>query len=74
MADYKPMLELILLLMRTFITPSGIIKSQEDIHLVVDKILKLMLATLDGLCSYSKPMILECAIQWVPIFKSRSSR
>ncbi|KAJ1404603.1 Down-regulated-in-metastasis protein [Sesbania bispinosa] len=69
-SDYKPMLELVLLLVRTFITPHGVTESQE----VVDKILKLMLATLDGLCSYSKSMISECALQWAPIFKLRSSR
>ena len=68
------MLELILLLMRSYITPLGVTESQEDICLV-DRILKLMLATLDGLCSDSnKSMISECATQWAPIFKSRSSR
>ncbi|KAJ1406609.1 Down-regulated-in-metastasis protein [Sesbania bispinosa] len=68
-SDYKPMLELVLLLVRTFITPHGVTESQE----VVDKILKLMLATLDGLCSYSKTVISECALQWAPVFKLRSS-
>ncbi|RHN69146.1 hypothetical protein MtrunA17_Chr3g0121561 [Medicago truncatula] len=72
-SDYKPMLELVLLLVRSYITPLGVTESQEDICLV-DRILKLMLATLDGLCSDSnKSMISECATQWAPIFKSRSS-
>ncbi|XP_058732408.1 U3 small nucleolar RNA-associated protein 20-like isoform X2 [Vicia villosa] len=72
-SDYKPMLELVLLLVRSYITPFGVAKSQEDTCLVVDEVLILMLATLDGLCSYSKSMISECASQWAPIFKSRSS-
>ncbi|KAK2393598.1 ARM repeat superfamily protein [Trifolium repens] len=71
-SDYKPLLERILLLMRSYITPLEVTESQEDTCLV-DKILKLMLATLDGLCSYSKSMISECATQWAPIFKSPSS-
>ncbi|CAI8597993.1 unnamed protein product [Vicia faba] len=72
-SDYKPMLELVLLLVHSYVTPLGVSKSQEDTCLVVDKVLKLMLATLDGLCSYSQSMISECATQWAPIFKSRSS-
>ncbi|XP_045811204.1 small subunit processome component 20 homolog isoform X1 [Trifolium pratense] len=72
-SDYKLMLELILLLVRSYITPLGVTESQDDTCLVVDKILKLMLATLDGLCSCNKSMISECATQWAPIFKSRSS-
>ncbi|KAL5061396.1 hypothetical protein RYX36_033000 [Vicia faba] len=72
-SDYKPMLELVLLLVRSYITPLGVAKSQEDTCLVVDEVLNLMLATLDGLCSYSQSMISGCASQWAPIFKSRSS-
>ena len=68
------MLELVRLLVRTFIIPSGFIESQEEIYLVVDKILELMLAILNGLCSYNTSMISECALQWAPIFKSGSSR
>ncbi|XP_058734295.1 uncharacterized protein LOC131606025 [Vicia villosa] len=71
-SDYKPMLELVLLLVRSYITPFGVAKSQEDTCLVVGEISILMLATLDGLCNYSKSMISECATQWAPIFKSRS--
>lgn len=73
MADYKPMLELVLLLVRSYITPLGVTKSQED-TCFVGEVLNLMLATLDGLCSYSKSMIPDCASQWAPIFKSQSSR
>ncbi|XP_004492742.1 uncharacterized protein [Cicer arietinum] len=72
-SDYKPTLELVFLLMRSYITPLGVSESQEDICSVVDIILKLMLATLDGLCSYSQSMISECATQWAPVFKLRSS-
>ncbi|KAK7331456.1 hypothetical protein VNO77_25681 [Canavalia gladiata] len=72
-SDYKPMLELVLLLVQTFITPYGVIESQEDPYLVVDKILKLMLAILRGLSNCSNSMISECACQWAPIFKSQSS-
>lgn len=69
------MLELVLLLVRTYVTPSGMIKSQEEISLVVDKILKLMLGILNGLRYYKeKSIISECAFQWAPIFKLQSSR
>ncbi|KAL2955225.1 hypothetical protein AAZX31_18G015600 [Glycine max] len=69
-SDYKPMLELVLLLVQTFIKPCGVIDSQEDIYLVVDKILKLMLAILKGLCNCNTSMISECAFKWAPIFES----
>ncbi|CAK8567091.1 unnamed protein product [Lathyrus sativus] len=71
-SDYRPMLELNHLLVRSYITPLGVAKSQED-TCFVDEVLNLMLATLDGLCSYSISMIPECASQWAPIFKSQSS-
>lgn len=64
------MLELVLLLVQTFIKPCGVIDSQEDIYLVVDKILKLMLAILKGLCNCNTSMISECAFKWAPIFES----
>ncbi|XP_028759690.1 small subunit processome component 20 homolog isoform X2 [Neltuma alba] len=72
--DYKPMLELVLLLVRNYIKPSGVIESQDEIPLVVDEILKLMLCILNGLrgCN-DKSVISECALQWSPIFKLRSS-
>lgn len=68
--DYKPMLELVLLLVQTFIKPDGVIEPPEDIYLVVDKILKLMSAILKGLCNCNSPMISDCAFQWAPVFKS----
>lgn len=75
MADYKPMLEVVLLLVRTYITPTGMVESQDEISLVVDKILKLMLGILSGLHNYNdKSIISECAFQWAPIFKLQSSR
>ncbi|RDY00034.1 Small subunit processome component 20-like protein, partial [Mucuna pruriens] len=73
MSDYKPMLELVLLLVQTFVKPYGVIESQQDVYLVVDKILKLMLAILKGLHNCNNSMISECAFQWAPIFKSGSS-
>ncbi|CAL0327253.1 unnamed protein product [Lupinus luteus] len=70
-SDYEPLLELVREIVQTFITPGGI-ESQKDSHLVIDKILKLMLAILNGLYSCSKLMISHCALQWAPIFKLRS--
>nr|KYP57020.1 U3 small nucleolar RNA-associated protein 20 [Cajanus cajan] len=70
-SDYKPMLELVLLLVQAFIKPHGVIESQEDIYLV-DKILKLMLAILKGLRNCNDSMISVCALQWAPVFKSPS--
>ncbi|MED6178373.1 hypothetical protein PIB30_107019, partial [Stylosanthes scabra] len=72
-SDYKPMLELVRLLVGTFIKPDGFVESQEDLHLVVNEILELMVIILNGLCSYNSSMISQCALQWAPVFKSRSS-
>ncbi|KAI5411955.1 DEAD-box ATP-dependent RNA helicase 15 [Lathyrus oleraceus] len=71
-SDYKSMLELVLLLVRSYIPPLVVTKSQEDICFV-GEVLNLMLATLDGLRGYSKSTIPDCASQWAPIFKSQSS-
>ncbi|WVZ05123.1 hypothetical protein V8G54_018469 [Vigna mungo] len=71
-SDYKPVLKLALRLVQTFTKASGVIDSQ-DMDLVVDRILKLMLAILKGLCNCHTSMIPECALQWAPIFKSGSS-
>ncbi|XP_047154008.1 small subunit processome component 20 homolog isoform X2 [Vigna umbellata] len=71
-SDYKPVLKLALRLVQTFTKASGVIDSQ-DMDLVVDRILKLMLAILKGLCNCNTSMIPECALQWAPIFKSGRS-
>ncbi|KOM39691.1 hypothetical protein LR48_Vigan03g307300 [Vigna angularis] len=71
-SDYKPVLKLALRLVQTFTKASGVIDS-EDMDLVVDRILKLMLAILKGLCNCNTSMIPECALQWAPIFKSGRS-
>ncbi|KAK8473806.1 hypothetical protein PHAVU_001G253000 [Phaseolus vulgaris] len=68
-SDYNPVLKLALRLVQTFTKPYGVIDS-EDMHLVIDRILKLMLAILKGLCNCNTSMISECALQWAPIFKS----
>ncbi|KAE9587003.1 hypothetical protein Lalb_Chr23g0269101 [Lupinus albus] len=71
-SDYEPLLDLVREFVQTFITPGGI-ESQKDTDLVIDKILKLMSAILNGISSCSKFLISQCALQWAPIFKSRSS-
>lgn len=46
MYDYKSMLELVLLLARSYITHLGVAKSQEDTCLVIDIVLEIILAAL----------------------------
>ncbi|KAI4344958.1 hypothetical protein L6164_012131 [Bauhinia variegata] len=72
-SDYKPMLEVVSLVLQTHFMSSGSIEPQDDMSLVVDKILKFMLGILNGVSNFNdKSTISECAIQWAPIFKLRS--
>lgn len=69
------MLEIVGLLVRTYIMPSGITMADEHISEVVDKILQLMLCILSGLHSYNDMSTISgCSLQWAPVFDLQKSR
>lgn len=75
--DYRPMLELLELLVETFISPSSIpLVEDRSSEEVVDKIMQLMLCILDGIMHTSNDMstISDLPLQWAPVFKLRNSR
>ncbi|XP_004305310.1 PREDICTED: small subunit processome component 20 homolog [Fragaria vesca subsp. vesca] len=74
-SDYKPMLEIVGLLVRTYIIASSVQMGEEHLSEVVDKIFQLMLCILSGLHTCSNfSMITGCSLQWAPVFDlSKSS-
>lgn len=69
------MLEIVGLLVRTYIMPSGSTMADEHISEVVDKILQLMLCIVSGLHSYNDMSnISGCSLQWAPVFDLQKSR
>ncbi|ONI16066.1 hypothetical protein PRUPE_3G077100 [Prunus persica] len=73
-SDYQQMLEIVGLLVRTFIMPSGITMAKEHSSDVVDKVLQLMLSILSGLHSYNDmSTISSCSLQWAPVFDLKNS-
>ncbi|CBI17281.3 unnamed protein product, partial [Vitis vinifera] len=72
-SDYQPMLELVRLLVRTFIIPSNIVVAEDHLSEIVDKVLQLMLCILDGLhISNDMSTISSLSSQWAPAFELRN--
>ncbi|GAV59009.1 LOW QUALITY PROTEIN: DRIM domain-containing protein, partial [Cephalotus follicularis] len=72
--DYQQMLELVELLVRKFIMPSGVVKGENILSEVVDKVPHLMLCILDGLhLSNNMSIVSGCSLQWAPVFQIRNS-
>ncbi|KAI7751942.1 hypothetical protein M8C21_008264, partial [Ambrosia artemisiifolia] len=70
--DFDQVLELVKLLIETFIMPSSMQKAGEQ-YKVIDKILQLMLCTLDGLHSGTHVGALGIlSMQWAPVFEMRN--
>lgn len=75
LTDYKQMLEIVGLLVRTYIIPSSVRMGEEHLSEVVDKIFQLMLCILSGLHTYNDfSMIAGCSLQWAPVFDLSKSR
>ncbi|XP_062008273.1 U3 small nucleolar RNA-associated protein 20 [Rosa rugosa] len=73
-SDYKQMLEIVGVLVRTYIIPSGIQMGEEHLSEVVDKIFQLMLSILSGLHTYNDlSTIFGCSLQWAPVFDLQKS-
>lgn len=73
-SDYRPMVDVLTLLLETWILPSGITMNEDHLPKIFDKVLELMLCTLDVLHNYDDmSTISECSLQWAPIFELRSS-
>ncbi|XP_010257842.1 PREDICTED: small subunit processome component 20 homolog [Nelumbo nucifera] len=72
-SDYQPMLNLVGLLMRTYIKPSGNGMVEDHSYDLVNKILQFMLCLLDGLHnSNDASAIASISSQWAPIFELRN--
>lgn len=71
--EFEPVLELVKLLIDTFIMPSHTLKADDQSSEVIDNILQLMLCVLDGLHRGNHDASLtELSMQWVPIFEMRN--
>ncbi|KAL3835007.1 hypothetical protein ACJIZ3_009743 [Penstemon smallii] len=71
--DYKPMVELVSLLVQTYVIPYLTMMMVEQYSVVIDKVLQLMLCVLDGLSgSRNMSALLGVSSQWRPIFDLRS--
>lgn len=75
LTDYQPMLECVKNLIERFIIPYGALKGEDHLSEVIDKVLQLLLCTLDGLkSSNDMATISQCLVQWAPAFNLRNSR
>ncbi|KAH9620789.1 hypothetical protein KSS87_018169 [Heliosperma pusillum] len=72
-SDYKPLLDLVALLVQTFIVTTTVGKAEGEGSEVADNILKLMLCILDGLySSHVLDTLPRVASQWAPAFQLRT--
>nr|GLL39955.1 small subunit processome component 20 homolog [Ipomoea trifida] len=72
-SDYQPMLEVISLLVQTYIVPSSTLEALNPASELVDKILSLMLCVVDGLHKTNNLSALSCtSLQWAPVFDLRN--
>ncbi|KAA0033350.1 U3 small nucleolar RNA-associated protein 20 [Cucumis melo var. makuwa] len=71
--DYKPMLELVdLLVMKFATTPS--LPVDDDLSSIIDTILQLMLVILEGLKNSEDFLCISgCSLRWAPIFQLNNS-
>lgn len=69
------MLEVISLLVQTYIVPSSTLEALNPASELVDKILSLMLCVVDGLHKTNNLSALSCtSLQWAPVFDLRNKR
>lgn len=73
--DFEPFVELVGLHVQTFITPYLTTKTFEAHSEVIEKVLQLILCTVDGLfSSKNMPVLLRVISEWEPVFEIRSRR
>ncbi|XP_059666315.1 uncharacterized protein LOC132312087 [Cornus florida] len=66
--DLQPMLQLVGLLVRTFIMPSRMVEAEDQPSEVVDKVLQLIVHIADN-----KSDLSSVSFQWAPVFELRNS-
>lgn len=72
--DYKPMLELVDLLVMKFATTPSLLM-EDCLSRIIDTILQLMLVILKGLQSSEDSLCISgCSLRWAPIFRLNSRR
>lgn len=73
--DYCPVVDVLALLLETLILPLGITTTEDHLSEIFDKVLELMLCTLDVLHKNDDmSTISKCSLQWAPVFELESSR
>ncbi|KAL2508708.1 ARM repeat superfamily protein [Forsythia ovata] len=71
--DYKRMLQLVGLLVQTFVMPHLAVEAVDQSSEIIDKILELMLCILDGLCNPKNKLdLMGLSSQWGPVFDLRN--
>ncbi|CAK9136502.1 unnamed protein product [Ilex paraguariensis] len=74
-SDYQPVLQLVGLLVQTFIMPSRVVTAEDQSSEIIEKVLQLMLCILDGLQSANNMSAFSnLSVQWAPVFELRNSR
>lgn len=72
--DYKPVVQLVKLLVETYVTPCSPEAENPSAELT-DKILHLLLCVLDGLYHANDlSTVSHVSIQWAPVFNLRNTR
>ncbi|KAM7486094.1 hypothetical protein LguiA_002103 [Lonicera macranthoides] len=73
-SDYQPVVQLVSLLLKTFIIPSDTVKAVDQPSEIIDEVLQLMLCILDGLhCANNNEAISQVSVLWAPVFKLKNS-
>nr|XP_018626916.1 small subunit processome component 20 homolog isoform X2 [Nicotiana tomentosiformis] len=72
-SDYQGVLQLIQLLVQTYILPYPIVKAIDQTSIIVEKVLQSMLCILDGLYRANNISALSSvSMQWAPVFDLRN--
>lgn len=73
--DYQGVLQLIQLLVQTYILPYPTVKAIDQTSNIVDKVMQSMLCILDGLYRANNISTLSSvSMQWAPVFDLRNKR
>ena len=69
------MVDVVALLLQTLILPFGITSTEDYLPEIFEKVLKLMLCTLDVLHNHDDMSTISgCSLQWAPVFELKSLR
>ncbi|KAK2988996.1 hypothetical protein RJ640_013987 [Escallonia rubra] len=73
-SGYQQMIQLVGLLVQTFVMPSSMVKAEDQSCKLTEKILQLMICLLEGLhLANNLSALPEVSLQWAPVFELRNS-